>query len=118
MSLLSKYNKGSKFSYQAPKDSEFFKLKDLLERDGEGAIYPLKAMYINTKGNYGDHPVLITEHELVDCPSWLTSTVKDMLNDDELIKYINDGNVEFTIGQFDNSKGHGYNVRWIDKNEQ
>ena len=118
MSILSKYNKGSKFNYQAPKDSEFFKLKDLLERDGAGVIYPLKAMYINTKGNFGDHPVLITEHELVDCPSWLTPTVEEMLNDDELIKYINDGNVEFTIGEFENTKGHGYNVRWIDKNEK
>lgn len=117
MSLLSKYNKSSKFDFKTPKDSEFFKLKDLLERDGEGAEYPLKAMYINTKGYYGDHPVLVTEHELVDCPNWLTSTVKEMLNDDDLINYINDDNVKFTIGKFENSKGTGYNVRWVDKNE-
>lgn len=117
MSILDKYN-GSRFDFRAPEGTEWVKLKDLVERDGEGAIYPLKAMYINRKSEYGDEPVLVTPNALVNAPHHLTNTVNDMLNDDELIKYINDGYVSFTIYQYTNKRGTGYSVRWVDNNKQ
>ena len=114
MSILDKYN-GSRFDYRAPENTEWIKLKDLFKRDGEGVVYQLKALYINTKSEFGDEPVLVTDKNLVNAPQHLTDTVQSMLGDSELIKYINDGNVGFTIYQFTNKRGTGYSVRWIDE---
>lgn len=117
MSILSKYNKGRKFDYDAPKDSMWVKLEDLVEKDGEGTVYPLNAMYINNKSKFGDEPVLISGSYLINAPRHLLETVQDMMNDDEVVKYINDGNVSFAIYGYEGKNGSGYSVKWID-NEQ
>lgn len=118
MSILSKYNKGNKFDFKSPKESEWVKLADLVKQDGTGAIYPLKALYINTKGEYGDEPILVTDKFLVNAPSHLVGTVRDMINDDDVVKYINDDHVSFTIYKYEGKRGVGYSVRWIDNEDK
>lgn len=115
MSILSKYNTGRKFDYEAPKDSSWVKLDDLVQRDGMGAVYPLNAMYVNNKSKFGTEPVLISGSFLINAPRHLLTTVQDMMNDDDVVKYINDGHVAFSIYQYEGKNGKGYSVRWVDE---
>jgi len=117
MSMLSKFNKGQRFTYQAPQGTEWYKLSDLVDNNTLEAVYPVKALYVNHKSKYGDEPVIVSSGALINAPQHLLSTVEEMLNDDEVVKYINDGNVSFKVYEYESKNGKGYSVRWIDNKE-
>jgi len=96
MGIASKYNKqGNRFDYQMPEGSEFtfVKASELFELPQNEAGVIVRAMYINTKGKYDDHGVLICEDPaiLIDCPNHMTDTIKEMMKDDEAVEQINAG---------------------------
>lgn len=95
--FIKKYGKNFVFDIDFEKD--YVSLKDLYE-DSE-AVYPIKGLYINSKGIYDDSPVFETSEYLVNIPSHMTDTCKDILSDEEAIEEIKSGKVGFTIRQYE-----------------
>ncbi len=71
-------------------------------------------MYINTKSRYGDAPVVVTDECVVNLPSFLLDTVKEMIADDELTTAINSGMFGFKIYEYEGNNGYGLSVNWLD----
>lgn len=101
---ITSYNKGSKFTYKIPEDFNYVSLKELYERIPKdmraSAVFPVNALYINTKGMFGEHAVLCSGVYGVDLPKHLTAVVKQILEDDESIEEINSGMVYFNIREY------------------
>lgn len=115
MSFASKFNKGALFTYDISDIDIYFKLKDL---GASNHIFPVRALFINTKGRYADHPQVACDGFFCSLPAHMTDTVKDILKDEESIKAINDGLVGFIIYsyQYDNGKekATGFSIKWVD----
>lgn len=105
-----RYNKGVNYTKSAPKGAEYYKLSQL-KRD---VVYPVDALYINTKGRYGDEGVILSMGVLVNLPQHLTETIKEMRSDNELTDAINKGSFGFKVYQYDANNGSGYSVNWVD----
>lgn len=122
MGIASKYNKqGNRFNYQMPEDAEFtfVKASELFELPQNEAGVIVRAMYINTKGKYDDHGVLICEDPaiLIDCPNHMTDTIKEMIKDDEAVEQINAGKLGVKAYKYDtkNAKeGYAFGLEFID----
>lgn len=112
----SKYNKGNKFDFRTPESFQFTTLETLYKVNGADKVYTIKALYINRKSQYGDHPVIVTDAELVDCPKHLLDTVENMINDDEAVEAINSGKVGFSVYTYKDKKHNKtcYSVNWED----
>ena len=117
MSFASRHNKGSRFDIDI-KGFSFVKLETLYN-DNKDAVYTLNGIYINTKSEYGEHPVgIVVEGErLVDFPSHMTAEVREMLNNGADIDAINAGEAKFKVEAY-TAKNHKnrlcYGVRWVD----
>ena len=105
---------GKLFTFEIPENFEYTDLKGLVEKNGLETVYQVNALYINTKGKYGDSPVIATNCELVNAPQHLTSVVKDVLNDGESLSLINNGKVGFNIYTYENQHGLCYGLNWLD----
>lgn len=112
--FASKYNKGLGFTRKAVENAIYTNLKELFAKYGEKKMYVVQALYINTKGKFGDSPVALVNGNLVNLPSHLTETVKEMLKDEELIQVINDDKFGFTIYHYETNGKQGYSVNWVD----
>lgn len=127
MSVISKYNKGPRFNYRFDENTEYeyMKLKEL----NPAEKYLIYSMYINDKSDYDDHPVFAAAsvHDqdnvfLADIPSHLTATVREMINDDEIVSLANQNYLGFKIKTYEYEKKEnkktvkktGYSVEFID----
>lgn len=99
MSFALKFNKGKKFNIDT-EGFEFVDRGELFDKDGEGMVYPLTAIFINKKSKYGDHPVFATNKFFVDAPGHMMETVNDILADADAISCINEGKVGFTLYEY------------------
>lgn len=115
MSILNKYNQGKSFKFDGDVEREFTDLKDLYKFFKEDEVYPVRAMFINTKGKFGDAPVVYTDKYIVNAPQHMTDTVREMMKDDELVDLVNDDKVGFTIYEYTNSYGKNYGLEWVEK---
>ena len=106
MSFANKFNKGKKFDFNT-EGLEYTSLADLYNANGEKAVYTLRAIFINNKSKYGEAPVFATDKALVNAPSHLLDTVKEILADNDAIASINGGKVGFTIYPY---KAEKFNV--------
>lgn len=118
MGLMSKYNKGGvKFDVDIT-GFTFVDLKSLYKKSPKGEKYVIDGLYINKKSSFGDHPVAILgkEEMLVDLPSHLTDTVKEMLKDEEVVEAIKAGKVGFSVEEYtqDKYKKTCYGINWED----
>lgn len=96
------------------KDFKFISLKDLVAECPErNNRFNLKGAYINTKGNFGAHPVFIIDGYLVDMPKHLLEQTKEMLNDGMDIDDIKDGNVYFTVIEYEKNNNKYNSIRWV-----
>lgn len=117
MGIANKYNTGQSvgnFNFQIPATHEFVRLADLYERNGENTAYIIMSYFINTKGKFGDSPVIATPDYLVNIPAHMTDTMKEMLNDSEVYDSINNARVGFQIYTYENSYGTNYSITFID----
>lgn len=105
-----RYNKGGNYTKSAPKGAKYYKLTQLQEK----RVYPVDAIYINTKGRYGDEGVILSMGVLVNLPQHLTATVKEMRSDSELTDAINKGEFGFKVYKYEGANGSGYSVNWVD----
>lgn len=102
------------FKFETPDTFEFKDLKQLVIANGIDTIYQVNAIYINTKGDYGDAPNIITNNEIVNAPAHLTTAVREILQDGESVSMINNGLVGFVIYTYENKHGINYSINWID----
>ena len=119
--FASKYNHNGSYHFHAPKETDYINLRDMFDRDGKEAIHTVKALYINTKSKFGDAPVAVTitnsdklQLDLVNLPGFLVSTVKDMIQDDDLTETIDHGEFGFKIYEYEGKNGYGFSVEWVD----
>lgn len=115
MSFASKFNKGKKFTVDT-EGFEFVDRKDLFAAEGEGTVFPLTAIFINTKSQYGNHPVFATDKFFVDAPAHMMETVEEILADSDAIACINEGKVGFCLYEFtsDKYKVNSIGIRFVD----
>lgn len=117
--MMNKYNNNRRFTFEATDDMPFMSLAELYLKHGADMIYPLRALYINTKSKFGPAPVAITDFAFVNLPKHMLATVEDMINDRETVQYINDGNAGFSIEQYtprNYPDRIAYSVTWVDAN--
>lgn len=99
--LLNKYSNGAaKFEYDNEKEREYIKLGEL----DLSKTYPIEALFINTKGKFGDQGVIISGDYIVNCPQHLTDMIEDMRQDAEMVEGINDRLLDFEIYEFESKK--------------
>ena len=99
--LLNKYsNCGAKFEYDNEKEREYIKLGEL----DSSKTYPIEALFINTKGKFGDQGVIISGDYIVNLPNHLTEMIEDMRQDAEMVEAINDRLFDFEIYEFESKK--------------
>lgn len=110
--LLDKYNKSTRFAFQTPENFEYINLVRL-NNLYPGQTHQVNALYINKKSRYGDAPVAVTGTHIVNLPNHLLGTVKEMMNDSELVEAVNKHLVGFTIYEYDSENGKGYSVNWV-----
>ena len=117
MSFANKYNKGTKFSIDTAGYS-YKKISDVVNDNGLEHIYAVAALFVNTKGKFDDHPVAVLPQieALVDLPSHMTESVREILLDPEAVADIEAGKVGI---QFEKYTSKTYNreclgCRWVD----
>lgn len=116
MGVANKYNKTKLFDFSIPSEYKYVSLSELFQKNGKDKIYPVYAMYINKKSRYGDAPIVATDTCLVNLPSHLLETVKDMMKDDEVVDACNEKKLGFQIYQYENKqrKELCFSVNWVD----
>lgn len=99
--LLNKYSNGvAKFEYDNEKEREYIKLGEL----DTSKTYPIEALFINTKGKFGDQGVIISGDYIVNLPQHLTEMIEEMRQDAEMVEAINERLFDFEIYEFESKK--------------
>ena len=115
MSYATKFNKGSKFTFKTADDPQYVSLEVLYNKNPD-QIHDVKALYINTKSRFGDVPcVAIDPVIIVNLPSHLLETAKEMINDNECVAAINNNEVKFKIYSYKDKTFNKtcYGVEWL-----
>lgn len=89
------FNKAVMFE-NATRNDEFFSLKDLFERDGEGKKYKVNGVF-TFNGHFGESSFISSEGYNIQLPTHLLETAKAIKKDPESVKEINEGRVYITI---------------------
>lgn len=107
MSFADKYNKSNIIFDIYIKDFDFMDGYGFIEKYGDKVV-KIDGLYINKKGMFNDHPVVIivAEKTLLDLPSHMTNTVNDILKDAESINLIKKGLVGIKAHEYIDSKYH------------
>ena len=111
--IINKY--GSAFpEYNFPeREREFAKLSEL----SEDTVYPILALFINTKGKFGDQGVIYTQDKIVNLPKHLLELVKEMRADNDVTQAINEGQLGFEVYSYltdEGRKGYSINITTFD----
>ena len=115
MSIASKYNKNLSLFKARPRGTEeYYSLKELFNQNRKEHI--VLAMYLNTKGMYGITATILTGECFINLPKHLTTTVKKMMHDDEVIDAVNNGNLGIKIYEYYSKEFNKvcYSINWID----
>lgn len=115
MSFASKYNRNRKFDVNTS-GYGYKSLVDLFNESGEDKVYPVQAVYINTKSKFGDSPVVATDGCFVNFPKHMLESAQEILSDPEAIADINNGKVGFKIYTYHDTKYNRncFGVEWVD----
>ena len=112
--LMQKFNHNNIFDVDT-KDFKWVDLKTLYNTDPH-AEHKVLGFFTNSKGKFGTEPVAIIDGFLVNLPRHLLDTINQMLDDNEVIEYIKDGHVGFTIYEYHSNTydKDAYSVTWLD----
>ena len=98
-----KYNRTRKFNVDTT-NFNYESLVDLYNDNGKDAIYPLTAVYINTKSKFGEAPIFASVSFFVNAPSYMLDITRNILEDENAIADINAGKVGFKIYVYKNER--------------
>lgn len=96
---------------------EFKKLEELYKQQ-PNARYTILAVFINTKGKFGDQGIFVTNDFQVNLPPHLLELSQDLRQDDEVIEAINNRQLAFEIYQYNGKNGKGYSINLVPSSEQ
>ena len=99
MGFAAKHNKGS-IDWNVNTEGFEFVQRAKAYKEKSDAVHTVKGLYINTKGNFGDHPVAICDGYFIDLPENLLDDVKEILKSEEDIQTIKEGKVGFRIEEY------------------
>ena len=99
------------------KEREFKKLEEL-HKEQPKARYTILAIFINTKGKFGDQGVFITNDFQVNLPPHLLDLSQELRQDGEVIEAINNRELAFEIYQYNGKNGKGYSINLVPSTEQ
>lgn len=115
--LMGRFNKGYKFDVDLS-GAEFVKLKDIYNGDESEQFYINGLFDFTANSRFGDNVCAhLTTGSLVTLPKHCADDVREMLQDDEIVKAINDAMVGFTIRKYTDTKygrGELLTVEWFD----
>lgn len=113
--ILNKYSNGGTPQYDFNKeDRDFKKLQDLQL----GVKYPIEALFINTKGKFGNQGVIYISDAIVNLPNHLTSLIDDMRNDSEVTDAINERKLAFEVYEYKSDQGRqGYSINIVENED-
>lgn len=117
--LASKYNRNTTvytFDYPEKESIVYTNLKELEKTYGADKVYPVYALYINTKGQYGPTPAAaIGKNMICNLPGFMADQVTEMRADHELTDQINEGRFGFRIVSKKKRDGKPYLLpEWVD----
>ena len=115
MGFAAKHNKGG-IDWNVNTEGFEFVQRAKAYKEKADAVHTVKGLYINTKGNFGDHPVAICDGYFIDLPENLLDDVKEILKSEEDIQAIKNGEVGFKIEEYQSEKFKKtcYGIRWVD----
>ena len=99
------------------KEREFKKLVELYQQQPK-ARYTILAVFINTKGKFGDQGVFITDDFQVNLPPHLLDLSQELRQDEEVIEAINNRELAFEIYEYNGKNGTGYSINLVPSTEQ
>ena len=105
MSITDYNRKAQIFTKELPPEAPYIKPADLFNKYGADKIFPLCGMYINTKGRYGDQPVIYTDRFYVNAPSHMLKRCQDLMEDAKVVSDINNGRCGFKIYAYKDQSG-------------
>lgn len=115
MSFASRFNK-AQFDVDVT-GFTYVKLSDLYNQTGDKGkkVRTINGMWVH-KSQLGDSPVFIVadDKQLVNLPSFVSDTVREILADETAVDAIKNGKVGFTIYEYDSHGKKCYNVRFVD----
>lgn len=116
MSFANKHNSENTklFTFEIPSNFEYCNLAELVKEHGLDKVHKVNALFINTKGKFGDAPTIVTDTALVNAPQHLTETVKEIMKDGESVSTINNGHAGFKVYTYKNQFGDQYALEWVD----
>lgn len=118
MSFATKHNKGGiDWGIPTIENMTFIKPEEAFKKYKPETVYPVNGLYINKKGNFGDHGVIIDARDnlLFDAPQHMTEEIKNILGDQEDIADIKAGKVGFVIEPYkDSNNVDRYGIKWVD----
>ena len=115
MGFFDKYNGGKRFVFEMKGEPVFKKLSELYKENVNS--YPVRSIYINRKGKYGDNPVIVSDKFSVSLPTHLLNTVQDLLSQDVFYDMVNGGKVGFAVYEFESPTygTKGYSINWVEE---
>lgn len=117
--FAAKYNTRKTFDITTD-DFDYKTLEELLAeqpKDAEEAtIHIVRGIYLNTKGLYGVQPVIALDDCYVNLPEHLSDCCREMINNPQAVKAINEGHLGFNIDTYYKTKYEKmcYSVLWVD----
>lgn len=121
MGVATKHNKGNKFNFTFPEETTYYNLEQLMKDFGEDKKYIVRALSINTKGQYGDQGVIWLDGDIaVNLPKHMVEDIRAIMSDEEDIQQINDGRCAFKVRPYNKENAQTkkvqtyYGIEWID----
>ena len=116
MSFATRHNKGNKFDVNFD-GFEMKRLEDLFSDDPD-AIYPVQALYITKKGEYGPSPFVVSDGFCVYLPGHMLEEIEGILASDDDIADIKTGKVGFCVYSYEKEVKKKmqtfYSINWCD----
>ena len=93
--------------------TEWVKLSDMWKNKPDAkAKYQVCGLFISKDRGYGKSPVIITKKHLVSLPQHLLDEVKEILDSDDNVEAIKNGEVTFSIYEYKSHGKYCYSVTW------
>lgn len=110
---IAKFNRVNNLFTVKTDGFKFMSLKELYT--GEGAVLPIKGLYINPKGKYGASPFAAGDGYFISLPSHLLEVVRSIMDDAETVDLINAGKCGLTIRTYQSDDGaEHYTADFVD----
>lgn len=100
MSFNSKMKKhGNLFAFNSD-ELPYTSLEEYITTGGNETI-PVKAVFVNSKAQYGPRPVLVSPSFKINLPAHCLEDVEQIISDPELVTLINEGKCNFIVSTYE-----------------